>query len=438
MTYQEALDAIHSLHRFKKVPGLAHLRKLLRALGNPQDRLKFVHVAGTNGKGSTSTLIAAILQKARYRTGLFVSPFVTDFCERIQLNGSSIGHRALAQAAQEVLPLIQQMERAGEDLSEFEAVTAIALYWFEQQKCDVVVLEVGLGGRLDATNVIASPLCAVLTHISYDHTDILGDTLTQIAGEKCGILKEGCDVVCAPGQAQETLAVIRAAAGEKHCRLFFAQEADLHVMETSLCGTRIGYQDQLLDLQLLGRHQVRNAATAITCCEVLAHSGMHIDSRAVAAGVAAARMPARFEVLYRRPLVIADGAHNPDGARALSMCLHQYLPGRPLVALTGMCADKDVEGFVKRLAPLFRDAVTLPVHNPRGMDPQQLAGLWKRAGVGVHVGQYPQQALALAIQLAGKDAAVIICGSLYLAGEMRPVCAQVLPMLCGGLGFSLS
>ncbi len=438
MTYAQALEAIHSLHRFKKVPGLLHLRKLLHALGDPQDKLQFVHVAGTNGKGSTSTMIAEVLRKARYQTGLFVSPFVTDFCERIQLNNRPISHRALTQAAEDVLPLIQQMEQAGEELSEFEAVTAIGLYWFAQQKCDVVVLEVGLGGRLDATNVIDAPLCAVLTHISYDHTEILGDTLTQIASEKCGIIKEGCDVVCAPGQAEEALNVIRSTAEKRHCRLFVASEDNLHVMDTSLRGTRFGYRDQLIELSLLGHHQVYNAATALLCCEVLARKGMHINTRAMAAGLSATKLPARFELLYDQPIVLADGAHNPDGAQALSLCLHQYLSGRPLIALTGMCADKNIEGFVEKLAPLFREAVTLPVQNPRTIDPQALASLWQRAGVHAQAGQSPQQALALAVQLAGKDAAIIICGSLYLAGEMRPICAEVLPMLCGGLGVSLS
>ena len=169
-------------------------------------------------------------QKAHYRTGLFVSPYVTDFCERIQLNGRPISHHAFVQAAEEVLPVVLQMEEKGETLSEFEVVTAIGLYWFLQQKCDVVVLEVGLGGRLDATNVIPSPLCAVLTHISYDHTEILGDTLSKIAAEKCGIFKEACPVVCAPGQEEEALAVIRQKAEEKHCRLFFAKESRLHVL----------------------------------------------------------------------------------------------------------------------------------------------------------------------------------------------------------------
>lgn len=431
MTYEEALQQIHALHRFKKVPGLAHLRKLLHTLGDPQEKLSFVHVAGTNGKGSTSTMIASILRKSRYRTGLYVSPFVTDFCERIQLNNQPISHRELAQAAEDVLPVLLQMEQNDEDISEFEAVTAIALYWFAQQNCDVVVLEVGLGGRLDATNVISAPLCAVITHISYDHTDILGDTLTQIAGEKCGILKEGCEVVTAPKQNPEALGVIRSTAAERHCRLTETDLSQLHVVEETLAGTRMCYKDVLLDMDLLGAYQITNAATALACAEVLRNRKgfTRITNVSCAAGFAAVRMPARFEVLCKKPLTVIDGAHNPDGARALAESLRHYLPGKQLIALTGMCADKDVSHFVHTLAPLFAEAVVLPIQNPRSMQPEALTALWQQENVTAHLGTYPAQALSLAVQLAGKDGAVVVCGSLYLAGELRPVALEILPML---------
>lgn len=431
MTYEEALIQIHSLHRFKKVPGLANLRKLLHTLGSPQEKLSFVHVAGTNGKGSTSTMIASILRKSRYRTGLFVSPFITDFCERIQLNNRPISHRELAQAAEDVFPVLQEMEHSGEELSEFEAVTAIALYWFAQQSCDVVVLEVGLGGRLDATNVIKSPLCAVLTHISYDHTEILGNTLTQIAGEKCGILKEDCEVVTAPGQDPEALAVIRSTTQERHCHLTETDPALLHVAEETLAGTRMLYKNELLEMDLLGAYQVTNAATALTCVEVLRdRKGFdRITSSSCAAGLAATQMPARFEVVSKNPFAVIDGAHNPDGARVLAESLRRYLPGKKLVALTGMCADKDVSHFVHTLAPLFSQAVVLPIQNPRSMPAQTLAALWRQEKIEAQVGSYPAQALSLAVQLAGKDGAVVICGSLYLAGELRPVAMEILPML---------
>jgi folylpolyglutamate synthase/dihydrofolate synthase len=205
MTYEKVLKQIFALHRFKKVPGLANLRVLLHTLGDPQKKLRFVHVAGTNGKGSVSTMTASVLQHSGFRTGLFTSPFVIDFRERMQINGSMISPEELVNVAEKVFPPLLQMERGGQEISEFEAVTALGLCWFAQQKCDLVVLEVGLGGRLDATNVIAKPMCAVITHISYDHTEILGDTLTKIAGEKCGILKEGLQCgLCAWTGARST------------------------------------------------------------------------------------------------------------------------------------------------------------------------------------------------------------------------------------------
>ncbi|WOC32726.1 MULTISPECIES: bifunctional folylpolyglutamate synthase/dihydrofolate synthase [Caproicibacterium] len=431
MTYEETLAKIFALHRFQKVPGLAHLRSLLHILGDPQERLSFVHVAGTNGKGSTSTMIASMLRKSGYRTGLFVSPFVTDFCERIQLNNRPISHRNLAQAAEEVFPPLLKLEQSGQEISEFEAITALALYWFAQQACEVVVLEVGLGGRLDATNVIRAPLCAVLTHISYDHTEILGNTLTQIATEKCGILKEGCEVVTAAGQDSEALAVIRRTAQERHCRLTETDPALLQVAQETLTGTRMLYGTELLEMSLLGAYQVTNAAAALTCAQVLrTRKGLcRMTKASVAAGLAAARMPARFEVVSRRPLVVIDGAHNPDGARALAESLRRYLPGKHLVALTGMCADKDTAHFVQTLAPLFAQAVTLSIQNPRTLQAEALAALWRRAGVETHTGSYAAQALAYAVQLAGADGAVVVCGSLYFAGELRPIALEMLPLL---------
>ncbi|MGI6282585.1 bifunctional folylpolyglutamate synthase/dihydrofolate synthase [Caproicibacterium lactatifermentans] len=423
MTYEEVLQQIHALHRFKKVPGLAHLRTLLHTLGDPQDYLRFVHVAGTNGKGSTSTMIAAMLQHSGFRTGLFTSPFVVDFRERFQLNGRMIPRKELVRTAQAVLPPLMEMEHRGEDLSEFEAVTALGLYWFAQKKCDVVVLEVGLGGRLDATNVIAAPLCAVITHISYDHTEILGSTLTEIAGEKCGILKEGCDVVCAPGQDPEALAVIRRTAKERHCRLTEADASLLHVTAETLSGTAMQYRGQPLQMRLLGDYQVVNASSALACMEVLHqyHGFSGISAKGCADGLAAVRMPARFEIFSGSPLTVVDGAHNPDGAQALAACLRRYLPNRRLVALSGMCADKDTAQFVRTLAPLFFGAVMVPLQNPRGMRPRELASLWQRERVLTQMASSPCTGLELARQLAGPDGAVIMCGSLYLAGEVRPL-----------------
>ncbi|MDD3262093.1 MAG: bifunctional folylpolyglutamate synthase/dihydrofolate synthase, partial [Oscillospiraceae bacterium] len=418
MTYEKVLKQIFALHRFKKVPGLANLRVLLHTLGDPQKKLRFVHVAGTNGKGSVSTMTASVLQHSGFRTGLFTSPFVIDFRERMQINGSMISPEELVNVAEKVFPPLLQMERGGQEISEFEAVTALGLCWFAQQKCDLVVLEVGLGGRLDATNVIAKPMCAVITHISYDHTEILGDTLTKIAGEKCGILKEGCNVVCAPGQAPEALAIIRQTAKERHCFLTEAREENLQVCQSTLSGTDFQYRGHQLHLPLAGAYQVRNAAAALACVSVLKNRcGLwQITAETCREGLAAVKMSARFEVFAGTPPAVLDGAHNPDGAAALADSLRRFLSGRRLAAVTGMCADKDTGHFVHTLAPLFADAIAVPVRNPRAMPPQVLADLWQAAGVPAEAACTPLEGLAQAATLAGSDGAVIVCGSLYLAG----------------------
>ena len=426
MIYEDALNKISSLLRFGMKPGLERVEKLLALLGNPQNQLKFVHVAGTNGKGTTCALIASVLRKSKYKTGLFTSPFVTDFCERMQINGELISHSDVAALVEKTFPLVEQMAKDGEIITEFEFITALAMQWFAQNDCDIVVLEVGLGGRLDATNVIKTPLVSVITSISLDHTAILGNTVEQIAYEKCGIIKENGITVCYPDQPPQALTVIRRIAAERHNRFVLAKLESVVKLSSNITGTGLEYRGLLVNLPFIGEHQVKNAVTALAALEVLKDEGYLIADHSFEAGFSSASFPARLEVLSLSPTVFLDGAHNPDGTKALAEAIRRYLEGKKVTAIMGMLADKDVTAAVQNLAGLFSHVITLAPSNPRAMSAKELAAYWNNLGVDTDAMDHVDEALQKAFALAGQDGAIVICGSLYLAGEIRPRIIELL------------
>ncbi|XOQ48823.1 MAG: Folylpolyglutamate synthase [Eubacteriales bacterium] len=426
MTYTEALEKISSLERFGSKPGLERIQKLLQMMGNPQDSLKYVHVAGTNGKGSTCALIASVLKKARYKTGLFISPYVTDFCERMQINGEKISHEELAEMVEKVFPLVEKMNQSGEIITEFELVTALAFAWFAQKKCDIVVLEVGLGGRLDSTNVIQTPLVSVITSVSLDHTKVLGDTLAQIAYEKSGIIKDGGVTVCYPEQKPEVLEILQKAADERNNRFVLADTKSVVPLSMNLNGTGLLYGELLVHLPFLGEHQIKNAVTALAALEVLKEKGFHISEHSFESGFSSASFPARMEVLSMNPTVILDGAHNPDGIAALAATVRKYLPDKKITAIVGMLADKDVKASVENLAGLFSNVITLAPKSPRAMSAEDLAEHFRLVGTPVESMENSGEALKKALSVVGKEGALLICGSLYLAGELRPLALDLL------------
>lgn len=424
MTYKEAMQKIESLQRFGSRPGLERISSLMDRLGNPQDRLRVLHVAGTNGKGTTCVLLASVLNCAGYRTGLYISPHLSDFCERMQIGGQMISHAEVASLADRVFPAVDEMKSRGEIITEFEAVTAMAFLWFAEQACDLVALEVGLGGRLDATNVIGCPLVSVITSISLDHTKILGDTVEQIAREKCGIIKEGGVTVSYPGQRPGAAETIRRIAGERHNRLIDAACVDLKELSSGLSGTELSWNGVPLHLPFLGEHQVKNAATALAALDVLRDSGYSIPEEAVKQGFSEAVFPARFEILSRLPLVILDGAHNPDGTAALAAAVRQYVPGRDRIAVMGMLEDKDVDAALKNLSGLFSYVITTEPFSPRAMSAAELAERWRRLGTPAEPAAGQDEALQMAGCRLKPEGALFICGSLYLAGGLRPRALQ--------------
>lgn len=416
MTYAGAMDFIHSHKRFASVPCLDRMQKLMGLLGNPQKGMKFIHVAGTNGKGSTCAMTASVLREAGYRTGLTVSPFILDFRERMQINGEMIPADILASLTEEIRPLTEQVE----ELTEFELVTALAFLWFARESCDFVVAEVGLGGRYDATNVIDPPLVSVVTRIGLDHTAILGDTVEKIAREKAAIIKPGCPVtVTVPGQPGHVEDVLVERCVQTGGRLAYPTPGTWNVAHMGLDGTDLEYQGFRPHIPLPGPYQVENALTAFTVCECLIGQGYRRLAAALERGLANTRFPARMEVLGRDPLVIVDGAHNPDGARALAEGL-KLAGDIPLVGLMGMAADKDSEGALAVLAPRFRKLICTAPDTPRALAATDLAEKAREfCGDTAVCGSIPQacaMGLAEARRLGG---ALIVCGSFFLAAPAR-------------------
>ena len=419
MQYQEALNYIHARARFGSRPGLGPIGKMLGLLGNPQEKLRVVHVAGTNGKGSTAAMTAAVLRAAGFKTGLTISPYVVDFCERIQIDGEFISQEDLA----EEITLLQPFADQVEELTEFELITAAAYDYFFRKNCDVVVAEVGLGGRFDATNVIQKPIVSVITPIGLDHTEILGDTIEQIAFEKCGIIKSGVPVVTSPGQDTDALAVILEQCAQKGCTLEQPTINAAGDVRLSMDGARFVYRDAEMHLPLLGEHQIANALTALKAAELAARlcGGQALPMQAAREGLSKVRFPARMEIVCKNPLTILDGAHNPHGARALAQSL-SLLEGRPITAVMGVLADKDSTAALKALAPRFRRLICVTPENPRALDGHELAARADALGLAASAAHSAQEAWELASAVAASEkGAVVICGSLYLAGQMRKV-----------------
>ena len=426
MTYLQAVEKINSLLRFGIKPGLERILHLLDLMGNPQEKLRFVHVAGTNGKGTTCALIASVLKSAGYKTGLYTSPYITDFRERFQINGEMISEDALACILDTVFPLVEKMAAQGEIITEFELITAIALQWYAEQNCDVVVLEVGLGGRFDATNVIDCPLVSVIASISLDHTAILGDTLEKIAFEKCGIIKQGGTAVLYPEQMPEVFATVKRIAAQRGNKLIVPELSQIKELDSSIYGTDILYKNQKLRLPFIGSHQIKNAAAALAAIEVLRTKGFSVDADALAKGFAAACNPARLELLSEHPVVLLDGAHNPGAAAVIADAMKKYLSGKKIIAIMGMMADKDSHAALAYLAPFFSTVLTLRPENPRSLSAQELADRAAEFCADVRPMEDLSTAFSTALCEAGENGAVVICGSLYLAGEIRPVAMDIL------------
>lgn len=422
MTYEQALEEIHSLLTFGSRPGLDRMRRLLSELGDPQDRLRYIHVAGTNGKGSVCAFLSATLTAAGYKTGLFISPYITDFRERIQINNEPVSKETLTSAVEKTLPTLKKLRGQGVIITEFEYVNALQFYIHAEAECDVVVLETGMGGLLDCTNVIKPPLCSVITKIGLDHTAVLGGTIAEIAAQKCGIIKENSMVVTSD-QPDEAMAVIEETARKKGVALLKSDDTQIEITSENLSGSEFIWNGIALKTKLAGFHQLKNAKTALTTLDALRRSGKtEVSDSDIQKGFASAENPARFELLSEDPIVLLDGAHNPLGMRALRTAINKHLVGKKIYCVIGMMADKDIESAIWVLSGAFEEICTVPVDNPRAIAPEELAQkLDDRIICRTIVSHDPREAFDKAYEKAkAANGAVLVCGSLYLAGEIRP------------------
>ncbi len=415
MDITQAISYIHNLPKGLK-PGLHRIRKLLSLLGDPQKQLRFVHIAGTNGKGSTAAMTASILTKAGYNTGLFTSPFIYRFHERIQLSGRQI-------ADEDLLPLILKVKALAETMEErpaqFEFVTAMAMEYYRSKKADIVVLEVGMGGDVDATNAIDCPEVAVITNIGLDHTDVLGGTLPEIAAHKAGIIKEGCHAVVYRG-TEEVEAVFRRVCDAKNVPLTAADFDSIRVRIRSLtaqvfdCGQR-----KELYLPLLGEHQCFNAAVVLSVVDALIARGWKITEDHIRQGLREVTWPGRFDIVGRDPLFIIDGGHNPQCIDALVKNIEEYLTGRTVIGLVGVLADKDYGEMFRPVMGKVSCFVCITPDSPRRLTARELALHLQKAGAKAVPCDTVAQAVAEARALAGKDGAVLCFGSLYSIGQIK-------------------
>lgn len=425
MTTQQAMEALHALPRMGQgAPGLARMQNLCDHLGNPEKELQCIHIAGTNGKGSLAAMTSSILTAAGYKTGLTISPYVVDFRERFQIDGEMIPPRTLANLTEKVLDAIDAIEaEGGEKPVEFEAVTALAFLWFAREKCDLVVLETGLGGRCDATNVVPHKLVAAITKIGYDHMEVLGDTLDKIAAEKAGIIKEGTVVVNYPDQPAEAMGPILTAAAEAHTSIITPDKDDLTLLRGKRLENRIDYGGYRAALGLPGTHQANHAAMAVEIALALWREfGYDISDDAILQGLADARTPARIEVLRRHPLLLLDGCHNPDGAKMLAATLTRADFEENLVGVLGVLADKDYKDMLSDLAPCFAKIYTVTPNCPRALSAEELQKE-ARFHTDAEAADSVADAIRKAVDYADENnlAGVVVCGSLYLAAEARPL-----------------
>ena len=416
MNYSEALNYIHSISWTFTKPGLDRIKELCERLGNPQNELSFIHVAGTNGKGSFCSMLDSVLREASYKVGLFTSPYIKEFNERIRVNGENIPNDDLAEITEYIKPFADAMT---DKPTEFELITAIGLEYFKRCGCDVVILEAGMGGRLDSTNIIPKSLLSVITGISLDHTAFLGDTVEKIAGEKAGIIKQNGTVIFC-GKHQGARSVIKAKADEMGARFITPDKSTLSLKSCSFDGCTFDFDHwKNVNISLLGLYQPENAANVLKAVDELRGLGMNISDDAVYRGLQNARWQARFEVLSKDPLIIFDGAHNPEGIDAATESVKYYFGDQKVCVLTGVMKDKDYEYVASRLAEIARFAFCIKPDNPRALDAEEYAKVLERKGVEATHRPSVSEAFRDAREYAVKNKCALVClGSLYMYEEI--------------------
>lgn len=419
MDYQKARSYIDEAHRFGGEIGLEVITDFLERLGNPQDALRFIHIAGTNGKGSVGAYLEAVLKEAGYRTGRFISPTLYEYRERIQINGEYITEEDFGDLMDMVVPVMEEMEREGKPLpSPFEIETALSFLYYKEKECDLVLLECGMGGRTDATNVIKNTELAVITSISMDHMEYLGNSLGEIATQKAGIIKPGATVVTCQ-QHPEAEAAIKKACLTNHNLLAIGRVTDARILESDLEHQIFVWGGRKITIHLAGSHQLENGVLALAGVQALIDRGYQISEQQIQDGFEKARWSGRFTVLRKNPYVVVDGAHNPDAARKLKTSIEMYFPGKRLIFLMGVLKDKQYDKIASILAPMAAQVITMEApDNSRALSAGELAETVKKYNEQVQEAKSLSDAVNRGMHLAGEEDVVIAFGSLSFTGEI--------------------
>ena len=422
MKIKRALRYLDQTYKLGRKLGLDNINQLLDELGRPDRDLKLIHVAGTNGKGSTCAMIYSMLQEAGYSVGFYSSPHLVHYNERMQVNGQLISDEDLAKTITDVKKAVTAMTSRGLiHPTEFEVITAVGLLYFQRMGCEFAVIEVGLGGRLDATNAILNPVISVVTPIGLDHTEFLGNTLTEIAGEKAGIFRNATPAIIAP-QPPEAKKAIQQAAKQMHTPLVQVEVPKDAILSSDLSGSSFIWQDKTFQLKLIGRYQVENAMTALTVVDTLRHLGLvKITDYRMKQGLLHTKWPGRIEKIAAHPDIYIDGSHNPHGAKTLRSTFLDVCQNQRCIGVLGMKKDKDVAGVLKETGDLFDHIIATEPHTEPKHTAESVAELVKEAGVAVTVEPDLIQAFEQARTMAAKDDIIIVFGSFYLIGDIRPL-----------------
>ncbi|MDD4843742.1 MAG: bifunctional folylpolyglutamate synthase/dihydrofolate synthase [Anaerotignum sp.] len=424
MDYNESIQYLEEEIGFASCPGLERITDLMVKLGNPEKKLKVVHIAGTNGKGSAAAMLSSILKEAGYRTACYTSPHLERYNERFLINGQEISNDAFAAIMSRTKLACQQLVAEGKEAPTlFEVITGAAFLYFAEENVDIAVIEVGLGGRFDATNVIENPILSIIMSISMDHTDFLGNSIEQIAGEKAGIIKKNCPVVLY-SQEEIVYNIIKDQALSFNAPLFCTKDAEVLISSQTLEGTIFHVKSTLftyesLFLPLLGQHQIQNCVTILEACEVLKKSGYPFTKNQIQVGISKAFWAGRMEICKKNPLVILDGAHNVDGIRRLAENVSTYFGNKKITLILGVLGDKEYEKMARLIVPFASQVVLTEPHSERKLDAKKLANIIQSKELPIYIEPKLENAYQEALKITDETGMILCCGSLYMIGALR-------------------
>ena len=421
MTYEKVISDINSHLKFGIKPGLKRIKKLMSLIGNPQNSLNVIHVAGTNGKGSTCEILASIFKSAGYKVGLYTSPSIVDFRDRIKINGKIIPKKQVLKIYSEMKNYIEKIDSEECGLSEFEIITSMALKYFKNQNCNVVILEAGLGGRLDATNIVKKPLASILTSISLDHTNILGNTIEKITYEKCGIIKKYVPVITSINQKKSVLEIVKKNCTQKNTNLIISNNLKFsHIKFDITRGSEFYYENKKLRTSLIGYHQIENISNVFSCIDIISNK-IPVTFDAIKRGLENLDIDSRIQIICKKPLTILDGSHNLGSIEALKNVIDNLFKNKQIIGIVGMFKDKDVENSLSKILPLFEKVITVPLKSDRSMDVNELTKISLKYNKNTISKSNIKEAIKLASFISKKNTdlyVIIIFGSLSIANQI--------------------